>query len=91
MVGSVPLVDYNAKMLSLYDGLPVVQVKDWATITPAYLESERARIQKGVLAGEFSMDRAFLPYWLRRTEAASLCTGTFCDASTIDVLERTLP
>ena len=53
----------------LYSGLPVVRVADWASLTPALLESEYRRIQEGVARGAISWTKVFLPYWLHRHTA----------------------
>ena len=64
--GAIPLVDWDASpaMAELYGGLPVVRVKDWRDVTPAFLEDEL----RSVLGAGRSMDmkKLYLPYWVAR-------------------------
>lgn len=53
-------------MAELYDGLPVIRVKDWADVTPAFLRAERRRIFAAAARGEVSVSKLFLPYWVAR-------------------------
>ena len=51
--GAIPLVDYDssAAMAELYQGLPVVRVRDWKKVTPAYLDAVRTRVFDAVAQG----------------------------------------
>jgi len=64
--GAIPLVDWDASpaMAELYGGLPVVRVKDWRDVTPAFLEDELW----SVLGAGRSVDmkKLYLPYWVAR-------------------------
>ena len=64
--GAIPLVDWDASpaMAELYGGLPVVRVKDWRDVTPAFLEDEL----RSVLGAGRSVDmkKLYLPYWVAR-------------------------
>ena len=64
--GAVPLVDWDASdaMARLYDGLPVVRVRDWRDITPAALDAELANILAANDRGEIDLKKLYLPYWL---------------------------
>jgi hypothetical protein len=64
----VPIVDYDASpaMAKLYEGLPVVRVSDWRTVTPAFLESEWRRIQQRHHRGDLDLKKLYLPHWLFR-------------------------
>ncbi|KAJ1458170.1 hypothetical protein M885DRAFT_513211 [Pelagophyceae sp. CCMP2097] len=66
--GAVPIVDYDASpaMAKLYEGLPVVRVSDWRTVTPAFLESEWRRIQQRHHRGDLDLKKLYLPHWLFR-------------------------
>ena len=63
--GAIPLVDWDPSpaMAELYEGLPVVRVRDWRAVTPAFLEGEKRRI-----ASDPSVDlkKLYLPYWIAR-------------------------
>ena len=69
--GAVPLVDWDGSpaMAKLYDGLPVVRVRDWSALTPAFLQAEWERLQRAARAGELSWSKLYLPYWLDRFTA----------------------
>ena len=64
--GAIPLVDYDssAAMAELYQGLPVVRVRDWKKVTPAYLDAVRTRVFDAVAQGGVSMSKLYVPYWL---------------------------
>ena len=49
---------------ALYRELPSVHVRDWANVTPAFLEAEWARIERE--AARFNMNKLYWPYWLGR-------------------------
>jgi hypothetical protein len=60
--GAIPLVDWDPSpaMAELYDGLPVVRVADWRRVTPAFLDSEFARIA----ASAPDLRKLYLPFWI---------------------------
>ena len=66
--GAIPLVDWDPSpaMAELYEGLPVVRVRDWRAGTPEFLDTELARLRSEAL----DMKKLYLPYWIARlTEA----------------------
>ena len=60
IAGAIPLVDYNEAFDQLWDGLPVLQVKDWSLITPEYLRAEWKRMH----GRSYSLQKAYAPYWI---------------------------
>lgn len=64
--GAIPLIDAPPPThASLYEGLPLVAVSDWSTITPDYLEKTWDDMQRRAKNGEYDMRKAyFFPYWL---------------------------
>ena len=64
VAGAVPVLDHHASFEVLYRELPSVQVRDWANVTPAFLEAEWARIERE--AARFNMNKLYWPYWLGR-------------------------
>lgn len=66
--GAIPLVDWDASsaMADLYDGLPVVRVRDWREVTPAFLEATRRDFE----ARSFDVQKLYAPHWLRRLTSA---------------------
>ena len=46
VAGAVPVLDHHASFEALYRELPSVHVRDWANVTPAFLEAEWARIER---------------------------------------------
>lgn len=70
--GAIPLVDWDASraMADLYDELPVVRVRDWRDVTPAFLRAARADVLRRATAREIDMRKLYVPYWIARfTEA----------------------
>ncbi len=64
--GAIPLVDWDASpaMAELYAGLPVVRVKDWREVSPAFLKEELRRV---LGAGRsVDMKKLYMPYWVAR-------------------------
>ena len=63
--GAIPLVDWDPSpaMAELYEGLPVVRVKDWHAVTPAFLEAELARIRTDPAV---DAKKLYIPYWVAR-------------------------
>jgi len=66
LAGSVPVVEFHPNLLELYRGLPVLQVKDWASLTPQVLEVEWEKIESRDRAGEYNLNKLYWPYWLHR-------------------------
>lgn len=64
VAGAVPVVDYSPDHAELWEGLPVVQVRDWATVTPAFLEAEWRRLAAS--RDELRMEKVWWPWWLHR-------------------------
>mmetsp|Transcript_44446 Transcript_44446/g.117997 ORF Transcript_44446/g.117997 Transcript_44446/m.117997 type:complete len:456 (-) Transcript_44446:221-1588(-) len=64
--GSIPVVDHHPALEDLYRNLPVVQVKDWSQVTPAFLVGEWSRITQSQRNDRVQMNiaKAFLPYWI---------------------------
>ncbi len=67
LAGGVPVVEYHPSFVELYRNLPVVQVRDWAEVTPAFLEQKWDEIQ--AKRSTFNMNRVYWPYWLSRLTA----------------------
>jgi len=63
LAGAVPLVDYHAELEPMWETLPVVRVRDWANVTPAFLETEWERLH---LDASLEWTRIYLPFWLDR-------------------------
>jgi uncharacterized membrane protein YgcG len=57
--GGIPLVDFHPGTAKLFEGLPVVQVKNWSHVTPAFLEKEWIRFT----SAKIDMKKAFWPFW----------------------------
>ena len=66
--GAAALVDWDPSpaMAALYDGLPVVRVRDWRGVTPAFLEGELARLRAADARGDLDLRKLYLPYWIAR-------------------------
>jgi len=60
LAGSIPVVDYDPATSPLFDGLPVVEVRDWSLITPSYLEAKWLEIQ----SQSYSWEKIYFPFWL---------------------------
>lgn len=61
LLGSVPLIP-DLPINALFQTLPVVVVRDWASVTPAFLAAERERI----LDEDFDFAPVLLETWKRR-------------------------
>jgi len=61
LLGSIPLIP-DLPINGLFADLPVVVVRDWATVTPDFLAAEQERI----LASEFDFAPLLLEFWRRR-------------------------
>ena len=64
MAGAIPLVDYDARLVHLWAGLPVLQVRNWSAITKERLDFEWAAAQERVRQGWWSWTKLFFPFWL---------------------------
>ena len=60
LAGAIPLVDYDPRLAPLWEGLPVVQVRDWKEVTPAYLR----RVWADMQTREYDLAKAYFPHWL---------------------------
>ena len=72
MAGAVPVVQHFDEQDGLFDGLPVVRVRDWSALTPGLLEREWQFIEEGLARGSISWTKAFLPYWFYQHTAHML-------------------
>ena len=61
LAGAVPLVDYHAELEPMWETLPVVRVRDWANVTPAFLETEWERLH---IDTSLEWTKIYLPFWL---------------------------
>ena len=50
-------------MAELYEGLPVVRVKDWKSVTPDFLQKELKRVERDPAV---DLAKLYLPYWIAR-------------------------
>ena len=61
LAGAIPLLDYDPILAeTLWDGLPVVHVRNWSHVTPSFLHKTWADMQKR----EYSWTKVYQPYWL---------------------------
>lgn len=65
IAGAIPLVDYHPRLAPMWEGLPVIQVRNWLEITPSYLRGMWAKMH----TQEFDLAKAYFPYWLHRLTA----------------------
>lgn len=63
LVGTIPIVK-TSQLDELYEGLPVLIIKDWKEVTPQFLEQKYAEIT----AKKFTIEKLFLEYWLKKIE-----------------------
>ena len=68
VAGAIPLVDWDPSraVAELYEGLPVVRVKDWSQISTYFLRNELQRIQAAARRREIDLKKLYLPYWIAR-------------------------
>ncbi len=59
LVGSIPIVK-SSYLDSLYDGLPVLIIKDWESITEEFLHTQYQKI----ISKTYRLDKLYLDYWL---------------------------
>ena len=64
--GAVPVIDYFEEHDDLFDGLPVVRVRDWSAVTPEFLDAKWERLQVESRAGRVDWRKVYLPYWFAR-------------------------
>ncbi|KAJ1451261.1 hypothetical protein M885DRAFT_620961 [Pelagophyceae sp. CCMP2097] len=66
--GAIPLVDWDASpaMTRLYEGLPVVRVRDWRNVTGPFLRAKLEEIRAANERGEIDLGKVYLPYWIAR-------------------------
>ena len=62
MAGAVPLVDWDPSLSPMWQGMPVVEVRNWSLVTPAYLEDAWRRMRNGEIA--YQVTTTCLPHWL---------------------------
>jgi hypothetical protein len=60
LAGSIPLIDHDARLEKLFDGLPVVMVTDWSQVTRSFLE----QTWKEMKGREWHWSKLYFPYWL---------------------------
>lgn len=48
---------------ALFEGLPIVRVTDWSTVTPTFLDAEWERIQQQAARGELAWTKVHFPHW----------------------------
>lgn len=65
LMGSYPIVK-SSFLDVLFEGLPVVIIKDWKVITPEFLEQKYQEFA----TKEFNFERLFAPYWLALIQEA---------------------
>eukprot|EP01004_Peranema_trichophorum_P004147 NODE_3089_length_1427_cov_37.541411_g2684_i0.p1 GENE.NODE_3089_length_1427_cov_37.541411_g2684_i0~~NODE_3089_length_1427_cov_37.541411_g2684_i0.p1 ORF type:complete len:439 (-),score=59.43 NODE_3089_length_1427_cov_37.541411_g2684_i0:111-1367(-) len=62
--GAIPLVDDYPPLYELFDGMPVVKVKDWSKVTPEFLRNELKRLLKLHSEGRLYVHKVYSPYWI---------------------------
>ena len=68
--------DASSAMAELYEGLPVVRVREWTAVTPAFLRSELERLRGSAL----DMKKLYLPH-VRRADISPTNRGDAVDAT----------
>ena len=66
VAGAIPVIDYHPSFDELWAGLPVVRVRNWSHVTPAFLEGEWQRVERETQAGAYDMRKVYWPFWLER-------------------------
>jgi hypothetical protein len=89
--GAVPLIDHNPNNSHVYDGLPVIQVKDWSSVTKAFLETEWVRLQAANARGEIDRRKLYAPYWLSKVVDGQPKEERFERMRTSQLLSAALP
>ena len=67
--GAVPVVQFFPEHDELFDGLPIVRVRDWATVTPQFLDGEYGRLQREARAGHIGLAKVYFPFWFQQFTA----------------------
>eukprot|EP00633_Aureoumbra_lagunensis_P012360 CAMPEP_0197362790 /NCGR_PEP_ID=MMETSP0893-20130614/64229_1 /TAXON_ID=44058 ORGANISM="Aureoumbra lagunensis, Strain CCMP1510" /NCGR_SAMPLE_ID=MMETSP0893 /ASSEMBLY_ACC=CAM_ASM_000539 /LENGTH=355 /DNA_ID=CAMNT_0042884669 /DNA_START=167 /DNA_END=1234 /DNA_ORIENTATION=+ len=64
--GAIPLVDFDdsSSMAELLNGLPVIRVQDWQSITPTFLKNEYLRLSEAAAQHKLGLSKVYVPYWL---------------------------
>ena len=65
MVGSIPIVEHS-HMDDMYEGLPVLLISDWKTVTPEFLEEQYEKITSKT----YSQEKLAMEYWIARINRA---------------------
>ena len=67
--GAVPVLDWDASqhMAALYDGLPVLRVKDWRDVTRPLLDAYWAHLDAH--RDDLDVAKLYMPYWIRKLTA----------------------
>ena len=60
LAGAIPLVDYNAAHEPMWEGMPVVQIRNWADVTVPFLETTWAKMRDR----PYSWKKLYFPFWL---------------------------
>ncbi len=66
-VGTIPIVR-TSSLDALYEGLPVLIIKDWKTVTQAFLEEKYLEFSKKT----FNMEKTTMEYWIRQMDACKV-------------------
>jgi hypothetical protein len=69
LAGAVPIVQYFPEQDALLDGLPVLRVRDWSLVTPAFLDAEWDRLQSEAVQGAVSWTKVYFPFWFHEYTA----------------------
>lgn len=67
--GAVPVVQHFDAHDALYEGLPIVRVRDWSSVTQAFLDAEWERLQAEARAGRINWQKVYFPFWFGRYTA----------------------
>lgn len=62
-LGTIPILTESLLGPALFEGLPVVFIKDWAEITPERLEMEWDKYVNAPV-GTYNYEKLFAPYWI---------------------------
>ena len=50
-------------------GLPVLRIRNWSAVTPAFLDREWEKLMLQARAGEVSWSKVYFPYWMEQYTA----------------------
>ena len=70
--GAVPIVDHDANLAPIFEGLPVLSVSNYSTITPAYLEA----LWRTMAAQNYDWAKLYTPYWTSSLLNAAAVSAT---------------